>query len=80
MGQRGIQLGIGVQLAHGLLGVRGLVKGRLENEGVSGVLWLHGLLEAAVLTGLLEPAVLQQIEIIRTYRAESHYLFVAPCF
>ena len=80
MGQGGIQLGIGVQLAHGLLGVRGLVEGRLKNEGVGGVLWLHGLLEAAVLTGQLESAVLQQIEIIRTYRAESHYLFVTPCF
>jgi hypothetical protein len=59
--QRRIQLSIGVQLTHGLLGVRGLVEGRLEDESVGGVLWRHGLFEAAVLTYQLKTRIFMEI-------------------
>jgi len=78
--QRRIEFGIGVQLTHGLLGVRGLVEGRLEDKGVSGILWRHELFEAAVLTYQLKTSIFMEIQIIGTYRTESHYLFVTPCF
>ena len=80
MRQCRIQLSIGVQLTHRLLGVRGLIEGRLQNHRIGGVLWFHRLFEATVLTYQLEPLLFMEIQIIGTYRAESHYLFVTPCF